>query len=393
MLPLILVTATLIGLLRYSQLLSEPRKVSGFIEADEIRVGSRVGGRVAEVLVAEGVSVTAGQELVRLEPYDLRHLELEALSHLAASQAELDRLTAGYQLQEVLQAEARYQQSAAQLEMLINGPRKQEINAAQGRVDAAKVELTLATRNLERSQQLLRDNAISRQEFETAEEQQKSAQSAVVVRDNELQLLQAGTRPEELSQARARLAETKAAWDLLQQGYRPEAVAQAAAARDAAQAQLDAIRQRLKETVIRSPVNGVVEAFDLQPGDLVGAGAPVLSLVDNGSLWVRAYVPENELDLRVGHTLRISVDSYPDKDFMGQVSFIARRAEFTPSNVQTLEERSKQVFRIKVMVTESLDQLRPGMSADIWLESAPENAPSIDVPAELTSLLRGQANE
>ncbi len=392
-LPLIFVAVALIGLLTYSQLVTEPRKVSGFIEADEIRVGSRVGGRVAEVLVDEGASVTQGQELVRLEPYDLRQLELEAVSTMAASQAELDRLTAGYQVQEVQQAEARHQQFAARLEALINGPRQEEINAARGRADAAEVELALATRNLDRSRQLLRDNAISRQEFETAEEQQKSAQSSVVVRNNELQLLHAGTRPEELSEARARLAEAKAAWDLLTQGYRPEAIAQAAATRDAASARVEAIRQRLQELVIRSPVASVVEAVDLQPGDLVGAGAPVLSLIDSASLWVRAYVPENELDLRVGQALWLSVDSFPQERFAGRLSFIARRAEFTPSNVQTLEERSKQVFRIKVLITEGLERLRPGMSADLWLDSATGDAHSPNAATGIVCIHRDTTDE
>ncbi len=363
-----LIAAALIGLLAYSQLREESLKVSGFIEADEIRVGSRVGGRVAEVLIEEGSAVRRDQELVRLEPYDLKQLQAESTSKLAASQAELDRLTAGYQVEEVQQAEARYQQVAARLEMLTNGPRQEEINAARGRSDAAEVELVLATRNMDRSRQLLRDNAIARQEFETTEEQQKSAQAAVVVRHNELQLLLSGTRPEELNEARARLAEAKAAWDLLRQGYRSEVIAQATAARDAAGAQLAAIEQRLHELVIRSPVDGVVEAFDLQPGDLVGPGAPVLSLINNERLWVRAYVPENHLDLRVGQLLWLSVDSFPAERFAGKLSFIARRAEFTPSNVQTPEERSKQVFRVKVLITEGLDHLRPGMSADVWLE-------------------------
>lgn len=366
--PLAILAILLIGFLAFSQLRTEPRKVSGFIEADEIRVGSRVGGRVAEVLVAEGETVVQEQELVRLEPFDLKQLELEAVSNLAAKQAELDRLQAGYQTGEVLQAQARYEQFAARLELLQYGPRQEEINAARGRADAAEVELALAQRNLERSRQLLRDNAISRQEFETVEEREKSAQAALVVRANELQLLVAGTRPEEIKEAQARVDEAKAAWDLLRNGYRPEAIAGAAAARDAAQANLEALRARLQELTIRSPVDGVVEALDLQPGDLVGPGAPVLSLMDTQRLWVRAYVPENQLDLRLGQPLPISVDSYPDQRFTGRLSFIARRAEFTPSNIQTPEERSKQVFRIKVTLVDGLEQLRPGMSADVWLE-------------------------
>jgi membrane fusion protein YbhG len=109
---------------------------------------------------------------------------------------------------------------------------------------------------------------------------------------------------------------------------------------------------------------------ELHPGDLVIANAPVISLMDTRSLWVRAYVPENRLQQKVGEKLRVSVDSFPSQRFAAHLSFIARQAEFTPGNIQTPEERSKQVFRIKVVLDEGLDRLRPGMSADVWLGDA-----------------------
>ncbi|QDV10477.1 Multidrug export protein EmrA [Rosistilla oblonga] len=365
--PLALLTAVLIGVLAYSQRATGPLKVSGFIEADEIRIGSRVGGRVAAVLVEEGATVSKGQELVRLEPFDLIESQREAAAQLAARQADLDRLAAGYQPEEIRQAKARVDQIAAQLEKLTNGPRPEEIAAAKGRQQAAEVELTLAQRTLDRASNLRDSNAVSQQEYEEADEKMKSARANLTVRNNELQLLEAGTRQEELDEAKAKLAEAEAAWELMKNGYRNELVRQAAAARDAAQATLDAIGQRLDELVIRSPVAGVVEALELQPGDLVSASGPVMSLMDNTNLWVRAYVPENHLDLQVGQRLPMSVDSFPDERFACEISFIARRAEFTPSNIQTPEERSKQVFRIKATIVEGLDRLRPGMSADLWL--------------------------
>jgi multidrug resistance efflux pump len=106
----------------------------------------------------------------------------------------------------------------------------------------------------------------------------------------------------------------------------------------------------------------------LQPGDLVFANAPAVSLIDMQRVWVRAYVPEDRLDLALGDRLPVTVDSYPGKRFTGEITFISRQAEFTPSNVQTPEERSKQVFRVKVTLVDGLDQLRPGMAADVWLE-------------------------
>jgi len=113
----------------------------------------------------------------------------------------------------------------------------------------------------------------------------------------------------------------------------------------------------------------VIEAVELQPGDLVAPNAPVISIMDTSHLWVRAYVPENRLNIQPDQKVRISVDSYPGETFAAHISFIARQAEFTPGNVQTPEDRSQQVFRIKVTIDEGLDRVRPGMVTDVWLES------------------------
>lgn len=95
--------------------------------------------------------------------------------------------------------------------------------------------------------------------------------------------------------------------------------------------------------------------------------------MDNSRLWVRAYVPQNRVGLRLGQKLRVTVDSFGDEPFVGEIIFISRQAEFTPSNVQTPEERSKQVFRIKVALKKGLEKLRPGMTVDVWLEPMGES--------------------
>ena len=131
---------------------------------------------------------------------------------------------------------------------------------------------------------------------------------------------------------------------------------------------MEALDRQVEELKIVAPSVGTVQAIELQPGDMVSANAPALSMLDTRHLWVRAYVPENHLGLSLGQRLKVTVDSYPDEEFTGKVTFIARQAEFTPRNVQTPEERSKQVYRIKVHLVTGLDKLRPGMGADVWLE-------------------------
>jgi HlyD family secretion protein len=196
----------------------------------------------------------------------------------------------------------------------------------------------------------------------------------VAAQQEELNLLEAGTREETVRSARAKVEEARLAWELAKKGFRDEEIAQAQAARDAAAAAVDAIGQRIDELTIRSPVDGVVEALDLQRGDLAPAAGPVMSLMDVSHMWVRAYVPENRLDLELGQAMRVTVDSFPGEEFAAELTFISRQAEFTPSNVQTPEERVKQVFRIKVELREGLDRLRPGMAADVWLTGGRETA-------------------
>jgi multidrug resistance efflux pump len=116
----------------------------------------------------------------------------------------------------------------------------------------------------------------------------------------------------------------------------------------------------------------VVEAIELQPGDLTAPNAPSVSLLDTSRMWVRTYVPQLHLDrVRLGQMLPVAIDALPDLAFTGTVTFIANEGEFTPRNIQTPEERSKQVFRMKVRLDEHLDRLRVGMSADVLLQ---ENA-------------------
>lgn len=362
------VALLLTGLIAYSQFRPEPNRVSGYVEADEVRVGSRLGGRVHAVHVEEGQNVTRGQVLVELEPYDLLEREKEAQSTLASLDAEYRRRLSGQRPEEIAQAKARYDQFQARLDLLEAGSRKQEIEAARGRVQVAGALLKLAEQNYERRRKLFESNNINREAFDAASEELESAQASLAVRKEELELMEIGPREEEVREARARVDEAKQAWELATKGYREEEIEQAKAARDAAAAALDAIREQKKELTITCPIDGVVEALDLEPGDLVPAGGPVLSILDDKNLWVQAYVPLNRGSLKIGQTLEITADSVEDERFRGEVTFIAQQAEFTPSNAQTPEERAKQVFRIKVDLKTGRDVLRPGMAVDVWLD-------------------------
>ena len=180
-------------------------------------------------------------------------------------------------------------------------------------------------------------------------------------------------RPQEIEESRAQVEEARLAWELAKKGFRSEEIEQAQASRDAAAAALEVIRRQKTELLLTSPVTGFIDALDLQAGDLVSPNAPVLTVLSEENLWVRAYVPQRFLHLSVGQQLRVTIDSFPDHDLLGTITFISQQAEFTPSNVQTVEDRAKQVYRIRVTIAATeklpLTKLRAGMTANVWLTS------------------------
>ncbi len=348
--------------------------VSGFIESDAIRVGSRVGGRVAEVSAAEGKRVAPGDMLFRLDPFDLNEQLAQAKASLAAVEAEHARLSAGYRKEEIEQARAKRDQAAATLDRLVAGPRPQEIKVAGEQVNIEQAGLELAQSDFDRLKRLERNDQAAQRELDEAMRTLKAARSRVAAAEQQLALLQEGTRKEDIAQGKAALAEAEQALQLEEQGYRSEDIAKAAAEVAAARARASAIETQMKELTVESPCRCVVEAIELQPGDLVGANAPTVSLLDPNRLWVRAYVPEGRMgEVRLGQAVPIEVDSLPGERLRGRVTFIAQEAEFTPKNIQTPEERSKQVFRVKVTLEEGLDRVRVGMNADVRFDEAKGN--------------------
>lgn len=123
---------------------------------------------------------------------------------------------------------------------------------------------------------------------------------------------------------------------------------------------------RLSDSVIYAPLHGVVLRKNVEPGETVAAGVPVITIGDLDNPWIKVYVKETKLGLvKLGQKAEVKTDSYPGKNYEGTVTYISSEAEFTPKNVQTQEERVKLVFGVKVSVRNMNDELKPGMPADV----------------------------
>ncbi len=342
--------------------------ISGIIEADDIHVGSKVGGRVLKVVVKEGQAVKAGETLVLLEPTELNAALAGAQASLRQADAKYALLNAGYRKEEIEQAEAAVRQAQAELDQLVSGPRQQEIAQAAADWQAAKAQADNARKFLGRMEDLAKRDLIAKQEYDDALTKADEAEQKMKSVRERYDLVLAGTRKEEVERARQRWAEADAKRRQLRAGFRQEEITQAKSEMEAARARLEQIQSQLDETVIKTPVDALVEALDLQPGDLVGAGKPVATLLRTGSLWVRAYLPEARLGaVQPGLKVKVRVDSFPDKNFAGAVRRIHRQGEFTPRNIQTHEERVLQVFQVEVVIDDADHVLRPGMNADVTI--------------------------
>jgi HlyD family secretion protein len=137
-----------------------------------------------------------------------------------------------------------------------------------------------------------------------------------------------------------------------------------------ARAQLADIDAQLGEMQVLAPGNSVLEVLSVKVGDVLPANREVATLLLPEHLWVRVYVPEPWLGLiKIGDKVRVRVDSFPHEGFSGTVEQVNRQAEFTPRNVQTVEDRIRQVFGVKIRLPSDNERLRAGMAADVYFPS------------------------
>ncbi len=216
----------------------------------------------------------------------------------------------------------------ANLEKMVAGPRREEVARAE-------TDWRMAERTRQRSAALLAQGLQSQQQYDLDAAQAKMLGEAY-------RELARGNRPEDIAQARAQLA--------------------------AEEARLAYLLEQRDELAVRAPADGVIQTMDLRSGDLVAPGQGIVTILEPGEIWVRIYVPEPRLGLvHQGQRASISVDTFPGRTYSGRVVEVREQAEYTPRNVQTLEERGDQVFGVKVAIDPSPD-LKPGMAALVRLE-------------------------
>lgn len=345
---------------------SERLVLSGTIEADEIHVGSKVSGRIAEVLVTEGQEVKGGQPLIRFERFDLDARRADAVAAVAQAEANYQKMLNGFRPEEVAAARAQAEAAWMSYELARNGPRKQEIDGARADVKAADADYEVASATLARVERLARDGVQSKQDYDNAKAAFDRSSAAREAARQKLDLQLAGTRSEEIARAERQFKQAAANRALVEHGTRKEDIQAAKAQLGRARAGLDQIETQFAELEVRAPADSVVEILQARPGDLIGPNSPVATLVEVDRLFVRVYVSEPDLiRVHLGDEVAVHVDSAAGESFKGRIEHVSSRGEFTPRNIQTRSEREHQVFAVRVRLDNSARDLRAGMAADV----------------------------
>jgi HlyD family secretion protein len=308
-------------------------RASGHVEATDVRLAPEVGGRIVLLSVKEGDPVTTGTMILRLDGRD----------HELAVQ----------------RAKAEQSQAEAQLKLLLAGSRREDIRQAQAQAEAARddtaatrAELAAAETDLDRFDALLRANAGSRKQRDdaatrrdVARERVQASESRVRAAEQSTARVRAGARPEEIAAARARVAAL---------------AAQVATAEEAA-----------IDTSLTAPIDGVVTEKLAEVGEVIPARSPVVVISDLVNVWADVFVPEPVVPrLRLGQAATVFTDA-GGSGLAGTVSYISPKAEFTPRNVQTSEERSKLVYRVRVSVNNKDGVLKQGMPVEAVMALEP----------------------
>ena len=343
-------------------------RLPGVVEIQEVRLGSKIGGRVAEVFVKEGSEVKAGQPLVRLETPELEAQREQLAARLQEFESALDKARNGSRQEEKDSARAAVDSAQAKLKRLRAGSRLEEVRQARNDLESATADARLAREDFERAERMFRGASMPRSDYDRARASVERTQGKTAALKARLDMLLSGTRPEEIEEAEAELRKAEANHRLILAGTRSEDLASASATVAEARGKLHEVEANLREASVTAPEPAVVEVLSVRKGDLVAVNQPMLRVLRTADLWVKVYVPETELSkVRLNQIVSLTVDGYSDRRFEGIVQQVSSASEFTPRNVQSIDERRHQVFGVRIKVSDNQGVFKSGMAADVFV--------------------------
>jgi len=290
---------------------------TGTIEVTKTDITAKVSGYLAELAVKEGDAVKRNQVVAKIDRPDLKA--------------------------QLLRDEAALAKAKAQLRDLEQGARSQELQDAAAAVAGAQSQATKAKVDYDRYSRLFRDGAISTQQLDASRSANEVAANALVSAQSRYSLLQAGNRPETIEAQKLEV--------------------------DRSEAVLAGTRTQIADMTVTSPLSGRVLSKNYEVGEYINAGVSIATIGDLQDCWVKVYVSTEQLgQIRLGQSVKVKIDAYPDKTFKGAIKEISQNAEYTPRQSITQRERANMVFAVKVKIENAEEIMKPGLPADVVFE-------------------------
>ena len=311
----LLILATALAASCRSEPVSPNITAAGHVEATDVHLSAKVGGRLLEAPLREGDAVKAGEPVARLSTTDVE---------IAVRQATADRA-----------------QAMAELQLRLAGARKEDLAEMEAQIRATEAEIAGAQLDLDRMQGLLDRGSGTTKSRDDASTRRAILGARLGAQQQSLARLRSGSRPQEIDAARARV----------------ESI-------DARIAQLE---QQIKDANMVSPVDGVLTSRVAEPGEQLQIGSPICVITRLSEAWLTVYITDLDLArVRLGQEAVVRTDGGLTRK--GRLTYIASKAEFTPKNVQTRDERVKLVYRVKVGLDNADGFFKPGMPAEATFE-------------------------
>lgn len=355
-------------------------RLSGRIEGYDSDLGAKVGGRVEAIAVREGDTVRQGDVIAQLDDEELEAQHEAAKARVAAAQQQVNQaqLQVAVVESQLLEAQLTLQQSEGDTAGLVRESQasvataQAQLAEARAQAQQANSELALARSDRERFSSLVSEGAISQQQFdqvqtafEAAQDTLLARQASVVAAQQQVSAAEGALTQAQTSQLNPDIRTAQVARTQMQQEQARAQLVAAQADLEQAQAELEEIVARLDDLEIESPIDGVVLTRMVEPGEVIAVGAPVLTVVNLDTVYLRGYIPQGEVgNVRVGQLAQVFLDSAPEQPLTARVSAVDTEASFTPENIYFQEDRVTQVFGLRLSIDNPAGFAKPGMPAD-----------------------------
>lgn len=351
-------------------------RISGNIELTQVDMSFKMPGRLVELNVDEGDTVKLGQVIARSDINELKQQLDREKAGVDSAQSSLAQLLTAIRFQrasidgDVALKKADLASAESRLQEMLNGSRPQELETARAAVAEALTQNQQAQLDWERAQRLYKNDDISTAQRDQYKTKAEATAAALRRAQEQLALVREGPRQEQIEQQKAQVARGRAGLQLAEANRidlkrREEEVSMRHAEIARAKAQTGVLDVQMNDRILVAPVGGVVLSKSSELGEILAAGATVVTLGAIDKPWVRGYVSESDLGrVKLGMPAAVTTDSFVDKQYKGKVTFISAEAEFTPKQIQTTEERQKLVYRIKIEVENPNHELKSNMPVD-----------------------------